>query len=50
MKNEGISIETLKELTIGEIKQLEKSLKDMNDSVGDVIDQKKEFLRCLNDN
>ena len=36
-------IETLKQMTIGEIKQLEKSWK----IIVDVIDQKKELVRYL---
>ena len=39
----NISIEALKQMTIGQIKDLEKSM----NKIGDVIDQKKEFLNFL---
>ncbi len=40
----GTNIETLKKMTIGEIKQLEQSW----NRKGDVIDQKNNFLEYLN--
>lgn len=39
----NVNIETLKQLTIGQIKDLEKSM----NKIGDVIDQKKELLLHL---
>lgn len=42
----NISIEALKQMTIGQIKELENSI----NKIGDIVDQKKEFLHYLNEN
>ena len=42
----GADIKTLKQMTIGEIRELKKAQK----SIGDVIDMKRSFLGGLNDN
>ncbi len=42
----GADIETLKQMTIGEIIELEKAQK----SIANVLDQKREFLGGLNEN
>lgn len=39
----NVSIETLKQMTIGQIKDLEKSM----NKIGDVIDQKRELLKVI---